>query len=390
VRIRLARVRERDWKVLDRLLVLGLLVIGEVETLTSSEVEGPLVPNMVLVAAVAGSLLFRRSRPVVTILVMVVAATCGQLFLTGPPGLFSETVMLFVATYSVGAHAERREAFIGLAIAATAVVTISIFDDPSDIFFPLAFFVVAPWLIGRTLRNHLMLARELAEKAERAEHAREEEEGRALAAERNRIARELHDVLAHNLSVMVVQAAAGRRLLERDPDRAAEVAQLIERTGREALAELRHVFGPVRRGDGEPLQGPPSLERVDQLARRAREAGLPVELRVDGEPGPLPAGVDLAAYRVVQEALTNALKHAGAASASVRVGYSTHEVLVEVSDDGRGPGGNGGTAEFGGGHGLVGMRERVALYGGELEAGRRRGGGFLVRARLPLAREAVR
>jgi signal transduction histidine kinase len=122
---------------------------------------------------------------------------------------------------------------------------------------------------------------------------------------------------------------------------------------------------------------------VDQLARRAREAGLPVELHVDGEPAPLPAGVDLAAYRVVQEALTNALKHAGAARAEVVVGYRPHEVLVEVSDDGRGPGANGASADSGG-HGLVGMRERVALYGGELEAGRRRGGGFLVRARLPV------
>jgi signal transduction histidine kinase len=390
VRTRLASIRERDWIVIDRLLVVAVLVIAEIETVTSSEVEGPLLPNMLLVGLMAGSLVFRRSRPLITIGVMVVVGIVGQLFLTGPPGLFSETLMLFIATYSVGAHAERREAIIGLTVAAVAVVVISVLYDPGDLFFPLAFFVAAPWLIGRTLRNHLMLARELSVKAERAEHAREEEERRALTAERNRIARELHDVLAHNLSVMVVQASAGRRLLERDPDGAADVARLIERTGREALAELRYVFGPVRRGDGEPLQGPPSLERVDQLARRARDAGLPVDLHVDGDPAPLPAGVDLAAYRVVQEALTNALKHAGAAHASVRVGYRPHEVLVEVTDDGRGRGANGDASEFGGGHGLVGMRERVALYGGELETGRRRGGGFLVRARLPLAREAVR
>ena len=245
-------------------------------------------------------------------------------------------------------------------------------------------FAVLPWLAGRTIRNQTMLARELAERAEQAEHAREEDERRAIAAERNRIARELHDVLAHNLSVMVVQAGAARRIVDRSPQKATEAAELIQRTGREALDELRALFGPVRRGEGEELSGPPSLARVDELARRARSAGLPVELRVLGEPVPLPTGIDLTAYRVVQEALTNAIKHAGAARAAVTVSYEPNEVVLTVEDDGGGAAEAGpGLAAFGGGYGLAGMRERVTLYGGLLQAGRRRGGGFAVRARLP-------
>jgi signal transduction histidine kinase len=226
-----------------------------------------------------------------------------------------------------------------------------------------------------------VLARELAEKAEQAEHARAEEERRAIAAERSRIARELHDVLAHSLSVMVVQSGAARRIVERDPERAAQAAELVRETGREALAELRHLFGPVRRGEGEELSGPPSIVRVEQLAARTRAAGLDVRVEVEGTPVELPPGVDLTAYRVVQEALTNTLKHAGSANAIVTVGYGANELAISVEDDGT-PG--EGALDESGGHGLLGMRERVALYGGAIEAGPRPGGGFAVSARLPI------
>ena len=263
------------------------------------------------------------------------------------------------------------------------VVTLAVIFDPNDIFFPVTFFWIVPWVVGRTIRNQTMLARELAEKAERAAHARDEEERRAIAIERSRIARELHDVLAHNLSVMVVQASAARRIVDRQPDKAVEVAALIQRTGREALAEIRHLFGAVRRGDGEDLSGPPSIARVDGLARRARAAGLGVELRVVGDPVALPAGIDLTAYRIVQEALTNALKHAGSARASVTVSYEPNEVVLSIEDDGEGSREGFELGDSGGGHGLVGMRERAALYGGLVQAGRRRGGGFAVHARLP-------
>jgi signal transduction histidine kinase len=264
------------------------------------------------------------------------------------------------------------------------MVTLSIIFDPNDIFFPVTFFWIMPWVAGRTIRNQTALARELAEKAERAEHARAEDERRAIAVERTRIARELHDVLAHNLSVMVVQASAARRIVDRNPEQAVEVARLIERTGREALAEIRHLFGTVRRGEGEALSGPPSLARLDELAAGARAAGLHVELRVAGDRVELPAGIDLTAYRIVQEALTNTLKHAGGGHATVTVAYEPNEVVLTVEDDGEAPReGEDGLADAGGGHGLVGMRERAALYGGLVQAGRRRGGGFAVRARLP-------
>jgi signal transduction histidine kinase len=263
------------------------------------------------------------------------------------------------------------------------IEVLSIVYDPGDIFFPVTFFWILPWTAGRTIRNQTMLARELAEKAERAQHAHAEEERRAIAIERNRIARELHDVLAHNLSVMVVQASAARRVLDKNPSQAVESAALIQRTGREALAEIRQLFGPVRRGHGEELSGPPSIARVDELARRARAAGLRVELRVSGAPVTLPAGIDLAAYRIVQEALTNAIKHAPSAQACVTVAYEPNEVALSIEDDGEGPRDGFDLEEAGGGHGLVGMRERAALYGGIVQAGRRRGGGFAVRARLP-------
>ena len=180
---------------------------------------------------------------------------------------------------------------------------------------------------------------------------------------------------------MTVQASAVRRLLESDQEKEREALLVVEQTGREALAEMRRMVGVLRRPEEAPALAPqPSLEQLERLVEHAREAGLPVELRVEGEPVQLPAGLDLTAYRFVQEGLTNALKHARARSAEVLVRYSDGHVELTVSDDGRG-GGDGDK----GGHGLVGMRERVSVYGGELEAGPRPEGGFRLRARLPVA-----
>jgi signal transduction histidine kinase len=385
---RLRGLSERDWTVIDRLLVLMIAVVAVLDVLTSNVLEGPRLVNLVVLGATVSALVWRRSRPLLALAGVMGGLVGMQVFLTPPPDLFVAVLLLLAVNYSTAAHQEPRPALLGLALGAGTVLIVAAIYDPDDVFFPVAFFCVVPWLVGRTLRNQTMLARELAEKAEHAAHAREGEERRASAAERSRIARELHDVLAHNLSVMVVQAGAARRIAGRDPERAVEAAELIQQTGREALAELRQLFGAVRRGEGEPLAGPPSLARVDRLAQRARDAGLPVELRIEGEPVPLPTGVDLAAYRVVQEALTNALKHAGSARALVRVRYEPWEVVIEVQDDGVGPGGDGALGSAGGGHGLVGMRERVQLYGGAFDAGRRRGGGFAVRARLPTVPKA--
>jgi signal transduction histidine kinase len=360
---------------------MAIFGIAEAEVILTNARRGPLVANMLVVGLMALSLLWRRERPLATVATVVGGVILLSAVLTRPPDLIVAVVVLVVASYSAAAHLPQRRAFAGLVLCAGTILTVGIVIDPSDVFFPTVFFGVVPWLVGRILRNQTRLTRELAEKAERAQHAREEEERRAVVAERSRVARELHDVLAHDLSVMVIQAAAGRRVVERDPGAAAEAARLIERTGREALAELRQLFGPVRRGHGEALAGSPTLDQVERLVQRARDAGLPVELRVEGERRAVPPGVDLAAYRVVQEALTNTIKHAGKARATVRVRYGAGELAVEASDNGRGAG--GGMFESGG-HGLVGMRERVGLYGGEFQVGRRRGGGFSVRARFPL------
>ena len=202
---------------------------------------------------------------------------------------------------------------------------------------------------------------------------------RAVAEERARIARELHDVIAHSVSVMTVQAGAVRRLLQPGQERERLALEAIESTGREALTEMRRLVGLLRRQGTVPDFSPqPSMRAVDVLVGTIREAGLPVELAVEGEPRELAPGVDLAAYRVIQEALTNALKYAGPARAWVTVRWREDEIEVEIANDGSSEAAGDGT-----GHGLVGLRERVALVGGTIESGPRAGGGFVVTARLP-------
>jgi signal transduction histidine kinase len=383
MRARWKALRERDRRAIDIAIAAGFVVLIEIVTVSSSQTEGPLIPNMLVFGATAAALAWRRTEPVASAVAILALGILGQATLTGPPGNSIAVMVLIFSAYSLGAHAEAPASFLVVGFGAIAVEVITLLDDPGDWFFPLTFFWLVPWAGGRLMRGHTELARELDEKADRAQRGRELEQARAVAEERRRVARELHDVLAHDLSVMVVQSGAARRVLEGDPAAAADAARLIERTGREALAELRHLFGPARRGEGEPLEGTPGVERIGRLAERARTAGLPVDLVVEGQPRPLPPGVDLAGYRVVQEALTNSLKHAGPARARVTVRYELAWLRLEIDDDGLGEG-----TEAGGlgssGHGLLGMNERVALYGGELEAGRAPEGGFRVRAALPL------
>jgi len=253
-----------------------------------------------------------------------------------------------------------------------------------DIFFPGTFGVMF-FLGGRAVRSRSRLTAELHEAALRADEEREAGAARAMADERRRIAREMHDVVAHSVSMMVIQAGGARRILERDPARAEAAGALIEKTGREALREMRTLLGVLHAEDEHADYAPqPSLRDIEALVERARVAGLPVELTVEGTRRELPAGIDLAAYRVVQEALTNVVKHGGGAETAVRVRYQADAVEVTVADRG------GGTMTArleGSGHGLAGMRERVRVYGGELHAGRLRGGGFEVRALLPVQSE---
>lgn len=248
--------------------------------------------------------------------------------------------------------------------------------------------LVAVWGAGRSLRLRRAYLEELKDRAARLERAHAADTRAARAEERSRIARELHDVVAHHVSVMTVQAAAARRVLASDPDLAREALSAIEHTGRLAMAEMRNIVGVLRtdtRADARAELGPqPGVRDLPSLVEQMREAGLPTRLLVEGEPVALPAGVDLAAYRLVQEGLTNSLRHAGAgAEAVVTVRYEPYELDVRVEDDGRGA---AQEMELSSppGHGLVGIRERVALYGGILNIGPLPGGGFEVRARLPL------
>jgi signal transduction histidine kinase len=221
--------------------------------------------------------------------------------------------------------------------------------------------------------------RELAEQRELQAQA-------AVAVERGRIARELHDVVAHNVSMMVVQAGAAGRVLDGDQPDVRNALEVIAATGRETVDEMRTLLGVLRSEDGQAALKPqPGLADLEQLIDGVREAGLPVTLRIEGVPRPLPAALDLSAYRIVQEALTNTVKHAGPARAEVTVRYEDGQVALKIADSGHGPDGvPGPLTGRGTGHGLVGMRERAAMLGGDLEAAPTDGGGFTVRARLPL------
>ena len=329
---------------------------------------------------------FRRRRPIAAALTMALALLLATA-LGGAPTQATGIVALIAlvsGAYMLGARTQGRVLAAGtialiVALAVDAIVEES--QTVSALLFFTFFVVGLPVAAGQATRSRAQLADELADRAVALERAREGEAQAAVQEERARIARELHDVVAHDVSVMVVQAAAAKRIVEREPDRAEEAIVSIEGTGREALAEMRRLLGVLRRGDEDLALAPqPSLSRVDALLARTRAAGLDVALERSGDDAPLPAGVDLAAYRVVQEALANVVRHAGAEHATVRLTYDPRAVVVEVVDDGRGAADGGGKA----GHGLIGLRERVDLYGGDFEAGPRAEGGFGVRARLPV------
>jgi signal transduction histidine kinase len=255
--------------------------------------------------------------------------------------------------------------------------------------------------VAESLRNRRARWAELNARAERLEREREAEARRAVTEERLRIARELHDVVAHSMSVIAVQSAVGGHVMDTQPEEARHALAAIEATSRSALTEMRRLLGVLRQ-DGEPagsLVPSPGLADLAPLVAQVGEAGLKVWVQVDGERGPVPPGVDLSAYRIIQEALTNVIKHAGPATACVRVSYEKGAVALEITDDG--PGRNDGrrgaapgrpdgsradavTSPFSTGHGIIGMRERVAVFGGEFAAGPRDSGGFRVFARLPI------
>jgi signal transduction histidine kinase len=272
---------------------------------------------------------------------------------------------------------------IGLAVVLGGI-TLVVYNDPAQspgefVLIP-ALFAIA-WLVGFALRERVVQAQAAEERADHAEGQGEENARRAVFEERVRIARELHDVIAHHVSMMGVQAGAGRVVIDRDPGKAKEALAAIELSSRHAVQELYRLLGFLRQaGDPDPLASQPGLGQLGSLAAAMSDAELTVEVSVEGKRRTLPATVDVSAYRIVQEALTNTLKHAAASRADVHLRYWPDELEVEIVDDGR-P--SGGPAPASGGLGLIGMRERAALHGGQLSAGPAAGGGFAVRVKLP-------
>jgi signal transduction histidine kinase len=300
-------------------------------------------------------------------------------------------VAILVAVYSVAAYGDRWVSLAGLAAAELGSVAVQLtpgrFQAPTVV--SNALVIGATWLLGHFVGVRRAYTARLEERTAELERTRAELARRAVAEERLRLARELHDVVAHAISVIAVQSGVGAHVADSQPEAAAKALAAIEATSRDALTELRRLLGVLRQ-DGEAqgdLAPVPGLADLDGLLAEVAEAGLGVRLRVEGTPSPLPAGVDLSAYRIVQEALTNVVKHAGPARAQVTIGYGDQDVMVEVTDNGWGVAAPTGDGRAEVGHGLIGMRERVAAFDGDLEVGPRPGAGFRVAARLPLAAE---
>ena len=339
-------------------------------------------PTWLLVAFPLGlalPLLVRRRHPLAALSVVLATVVLQALVTQNTPEGLEMIFCVGVAMYSVAAYAERTHAVTGLVLGAATYGVYAGWnvdirsgrhsDAWAGAFFGIA--LVTVWLVGVYVRYRRGEETAAARAAEVERQARE-----AVTEERARIARELHDVISHNLSVVVVQAAGARATGQHDP----ATLEKIERSGRDSLIEMRRMLGVLRRTDDSPdLLPQPGLSLLEDLVTSFREAGMSVELSVQGDPGTVPSAVQLSAYRIVQESLTNVLKHAGKASAKVRVRVERGQVRLDVLDDGR-----GACADDTGGHGLIGMRERVALFGGQLETGALPGGGFRVRASLPM------
>jgi signal transduction histidine kinase len=346
--------------------------------------------------AVAGSallmtvpLLWRRRFPLLVFCVVVVGVLLTFVLHTAydPSLIWAAIVASMVATYSIGVHGSRLMAALGSVLLAATAILLGFGGRPPplpDTVVPYVI-LISPLLIGYTVRSRQQRAEAYRERALALEREQELVAHVVRTDERARIARELHDVLTHTVSVMMVQTTAARRILTVKPDQAQEALLAVEASGRDALAELRGFLGLLRDDTTDtPLAPQPSLAEIETLIERVREAGLPVELRIEGQPRPIPPDIDLAAYRVVQEALTNALKHSGLAHTEVVLDYAAAEMKVEVLDEGM----HGRPQPYRSeGRGLIGMRERVTLLGGMLEAGPCSGRGYAVRASLPLVRQ---
>ena len=377
----------------DGLIALGLAVVA---CLQLAAVETPFQdlfrrdPDAWAYLLALGQTLplaFRRIRPI-PVLFIVAGSFMVDRWLDYPSSIAVAGIVF--AFHSLGSQLPRRQSLvIGMSVASVLTLfTLSGVAYNDSVEFGTVILVligsVLPLLLGREVHERRRYLTELEERAERLEREREGRTRRAVRDERARIARELHDVVAHEMTVMTVQAAAAQRVLDSDPDKAAEALHAIESAGHDALAEMRRLLGLLRTEQEEPTHSPqPGLQRLDGLVEQMVEAGLSIDVVVEGTPRPLPAGVDLNAYRIIQESLTNTLKHGGPdVKAQVHLDFADEELGIEVTDDGRGAAEALMTGDSG--HGILGMQERIALLNGDFWSGPRTGGGYRVAAKIPV------
>ena len=375
----------------DLTLAVGLFVLGVCEAVfgfrdggVGEPLSGPLAAEVLVVAGLTLPLAWRRRQPLGALAVVAVALGSQVIFLSPSVPFVASLVPLMLLNFDAARQVGWR-AVAGLGISAGAVAVTSaavpVMQEPGEILFSAAV-IGGVWLAGRYAGGHQRRADQMTSYAALLQREQDRVAADALAGERARIARELHDIVAHSVSVMGVQAGAARLSMDTEPDRARQVLLSVEETAREAVGELHRLLG-VLRADSQPpeLAPQPGLADLPGLLAQTQEAGVAVTLTIEGAPVSLPAGVDLAAYRIVQEALTNVRKHAAPCAASLRIAYVDSRITLEVRDTGT----PARHLEAGknGGHGLMGMRERAAVYGGILEAGPDTAGGFRVSAILP-------
>jgi signal transduction histidine kinase len=375
--------------IADFLLAVGVAAVSLGVLVGSPErSHGPVSRTAVMLVLLQTLPLAARRRWPLAVLAVVEVASALYLA-SGPQESVTTSLGVAVALYTIASCTERRLSLrlAGLVAGLNALILLVniVLGRPQSVasFFVVTALVVGSWSLGDNMRTRRAYLAQLEERARRLAREQEETARRAVEEERTRIARELHDVVAHHISAIAIQASAGAEIAERDPPRAREVLHFIQETSREALAEMRAMLNVLdsRSELGTDRAPQPSLAHVERLLNQSRAAGLPVTLRIEGDVRPLPEALDLSAYRIVQEALTNILKHAGPARGALLIRYTPDALELEISDDGRSP--LGVPDGIGVGRGLVGMRERVALFGGELVAGPAEGHGFSVHARLP-------
>ena len=392
----MSRIRHIAREYWFELLIVALTISAMVQLIVNRDTPGAPITSLWLslpaMAALVLPLLAYRRYPFAAaasywVIGIGVTLVDGTLI----PYVDSLSVVGLAAAFLLGNLREARQAWLGLALLTTSLLLIVHYipgEQSPNLYVFLTLRYVAAWIAGYALRARSEQVEEAVVRAARAEHERESAESAArvaVAEERSRIARELHDVVAHAVSVMVLQVGAVRHKLPESMTEDSEALRRVERAGRTALAEMRRLLAAMRPdGDEAELVPQPGLDGLDSLLAEVGRAGLPVELHLEGDPYPLPRGLDLSAYRIVQEGLTNVLKHAGASDADVVVRYRPDEVEIEVRDNGNGRAGGDGM-----GHGLVGIRERVKIYGGEMSARAEPEGGFVLSTRLPVGEDGA-